>query len=332
MPRPSRRRFLQTAGSLLIAAAVPSPLSAGLLDRLLGQHEPKLTTPITPNDDFYMTSYRSPPTIRIHEWSLAITGLVEHPMTLDYGQLLSKPSVSQIVTLECVGNTVAGEFMSTARWDGIPLHTVLAEAGVQAEGHDVVFHAADGYSDSLRLDRAMAGDVLIAHHMNGVPLPQGHGFPARVIAPGHYGMKHVQWLTKIEIVAQDYKGYYAQKGWTDEALIKTTSRIDEPGHGATIQGLHHRVAGLAFAGARGIQQVEISPDGGVRWAPTTLAPPLSAASWVFWTYDWTVQQPGRHSLLVRATDGTGKLQTSIEQDPAPDGATGLHEITVTVVR
>lgn len=331
MPRPSRRRFLQAAGSLLVAAALPSPTFAGLLDRLFGRHEPGLTQPITPNGEFYITSYRSPPTIRLHEWSLAITGLVARPMTFDYEQLLSKPSVSQIVTLECVGNTVAGEFIGTAEWAGVPLHALLTEAGVHAEGYDVVFQAADGYSDSLPLNRVMAGDILIAHHMNGVPLPHGHGFPARVIAPGHYGMKHVQWLTKIEVVAQDYHGYYAQKGWTEEAVIKTTSRIDVPGHGATIRGLHHTVAGLAFAGARGIEQVEISTDGGEQWAQATLAPPLSSASWRFWSYDWTVPKTGRHTLLVRATDGTGKLQTAIEQDPAPDGATGLHEITVTVI-
>lgn len=330
MPRPSRRRFLQTAGTLLAAAALPSPAFAGLVDRLFRPHEPKLTQLITPNDDFYVTSYRSPPTIRLHEWSLAITGLVVRPMTLDYDQLRAMPAVSQIVTLECVGNTVAGEFLSTAEWAGIPLHTLFTEAGVHAEGYDVVFHAADGYSDSLRLDRVMAGDVLIAHHMNGVPLPQGHGFPARVIAPGHYGMKHVQWLTKIEVVAQDYQGYYAKKGWTDEAIIKTTSRIDVPGHGTTIQGLRHAVAGLAFAGTRGIKQVEISTDGGEQWAQAALAHPLSSASWRLWSYDWTVHKAGRQTLLVRATDGTGRLQTSIEQDPAPDGATGLHEITVTV--
>lgn len=52
--------------------------------------------------------------------------------------------------------------------------------------------------------------------------------------------------------------------------------------------------------------------------------------WNFWSYDWAVPEPGRHTMLVRATDGTGKVQTSLDQDPAPDGATGFHEITVTV--
>jgi DMSO/TMAO reductase YedYZ molybdopterin-dependent catalytic subunit len=330
MPRPSRRTFLKAAGSLLLASVYPAPSLAGLFDGVFGRPDAKAATPITPNDEFYVTSYRSPPTIRINDWSLLVKGLVEHPITLTYEQLIAKPVVKQIVTLECVGNTVAGEFMSTAAWDGVSLQSLLQEAGVRSDAYDVVFRAADGYSDSIRFDRAMMGDVLIAHKMNGVPLPQGHGFPARAIVPGHYGMKSVQWLAEIVIVGQDYKGYYAQKGWTDEAVVKTTSRIDLPRHGTTIKGLHHRIEGLAFAGTRGIGQVEISTDGGEHWMPTTLDTPLSPSSWVLWHFDWIASESARHTLLVRATDGMGRLQTSIKQEPAPDGASGLHEITVSV--
>jgi DMSO/TMAO reductase YedYZ molybdopterin-dependent catalytic subunit len=180
------------------------------------------------------------------------------------------------------------------------------------------------------MDRAMRGDVMIAHKMNGVPLPAGHGFPARAIVPGHYGMKSVQWLTEIEAVPYDHKGYYQQKGWTEDAIVKTMSRIDVPGHGTTVQGLQQKVEGIAFAGLRGISHVEISTDGGDHWAPANVAAPLSPYAWSFWSYDWTVATPGRHTLIVRATDGSGSLQTSVEQEPAPDGASGLQEITVTV--
>ena len=76
--------------------------------------------------------------------------------------------------------------------------------------------------------------------------------------------------------------------------------------------------------------VEVSTDGGMHWTAAVLDVPLSASSWVFWRYDWTVDKPGRYTLLVRAMDGGGTLQTSVEQDPAPDGAAGWHEITVTV--
>ncbi len=331
MIRQSRRSFLAACGTTALTLATrPLPAVVGLVDKLLGHAEIKPTKPITPNEEFYVTSYRSPPTIRVNDWSLSIKGLVERPVTLTYEQLRAEPMVSQIVTLECVGNTVAGEFLSTAEWDGISLRALLEEAGASAAAYDVIFRAADGYSDSIRLDRAMAGDVMIAYRMNGVPLPLGHGFPARAIVPGCYGMKSVQWLTEIEVVAQDYKGYYAQKGWTDEAIVKTTSRIDVPGHGTTLRGLSHKVEGLAFAGTRGISLVDISTDGGEHWNSATLDPPLGPAAWSFWRYNWKAPTAGRYQLVVRATDGTGRLQTSIEQDPTPDGATGLHEISVSV--
>ncbi|WHZ24824.1 MAG: hypothetical protein OJF47_003936 [Nitrospira sp.] len=327
----SRRRLLFAAGVTAFASILrPLSASAGLLDSLFGRVEAKATKPITLNEEFYLTSYRSPSTIRVHDWLLSVKGLVERPSRFTYEELLAKPTVSQIVTLECVGNTVAGEFIGTAEWTGISLRGLLEDAGIHASGHDVVFRAADGFSDSIRLDRAMADDVLMAHGMNGVPLPQGHGFPVRIIVPGCYGMKSVQWLTEIEVVDHDYKGYYQQKGWSDEAIVKTTSRIDLPGHGTTLRGLRHRIEGLAFAGTRGISLVEISLDGGEVWIPATLDPPLSPAAWSFWSYDWTVQAAGRYHLAVRATDGTGWRQSSIEQDPAPDGATGLHEVMVTV--
>ncbi|BFU95652.1 MAG: hypothetical protein NTNFB02_23740 [Nitrospira sp.] len=99
---------------------------------------------------------------------------------------------------------------------------------------------------------------------------------------------------------------------------------------STVQGLHQKIAGLAFAGARGISRVEISTDEGEHWTAADLAPSRSLYAWRFWSYGWTISAPGRYTLVVRATDGTGARQTSVEQEPAPDGATGLHEITVTV--
>jgi len=331
MPALSRRHILTGLGAAAFLSLYrPFHAGAGFLERVFGQQARKPTAPITPNEDFYVTSYRSPPTIRLHSWSLSLKGLVERPITLTYEELLQAPAVSRIVTLECVGNTVGGEFISTAEWTGVPLRSLLEESGISPDAYDVVFRAADGFSDSIRVDRAMLGDVIIAHQMNGVPLPEGHGFPARAIVPGHYGMKSVQWLTEIEVVAQDYKGYYQQKGWTEDAIVKTMSRIDVPGHGSTLKGLAQKVEGIAFAGVRGIRLVEISTDGGSRWSPASLAAPLSPEAWILWSYDWTVPAPGRYTLLVRATDGTTSLQTSTEREPSPEGATGLHEITLTV--
>ena len=307
----------------------PGRAFAGLLDALFGKPA-RLRPAITTNDEFYVTSYRSPADVRIESWTLSIAGLVAHPLTLTYAQLLARLSSKQIVTMECVGNGLAADAISTAEWIGVPLKGLLEEAGLQDGGVDVVFRAADGYSDSLPLLRALQGDVLVAHQMNGVPLPRGHGFPARIIVPGLYGMKNVQWLTEIEVVAEDYRGYYQRQGWSDRAEVKTSSHIDLPGHGASIQGPSYTIQGYAFAGTRGVSKVEISVDGGERWQPAMLKPPLSPYAWVFWEYPWAILAPGRYVLQVRATDGAGRVQSSLEQEAFPDGATGLHEVTVKV--
>ncbi|MBM4124916.1 MAG: hypothetical protein FJ246_08215, partial [Nitrospira sp.] len=248
MRRLLRRDFLKIAGGFALASTIPLPKSAmgGALDKFFGAPA-RLTPAITPNEEFYVTSYRSPPSVDMRDWALTLKGLVEKPLTLSYLQLLARPGVSEIVTLECIGNRIAGDAVSTAAWEGVPLKALLVEAEIHSKAYDVVFRAADGYSDSITIERALVGDVLVAYRMNGAPLPQGHGFPARIIVPGVYGMKSVQWLTEIELVEQDYRGYYQKQGWSDEATVKTMSRIDLPGHGETISAGIYDVKGLAFA-------------------------------------------------------------------------------------
>ncbi len=334
MPGLTRRDLLAAAGGWAVTAGLSfvRPASADLFETWFARQgrEGVIRPPITPNDRFYLTSYRTPPDLRLEQWSLSVRGLVERPLALDYAQATARPAVSRIATLECIGNSVGDDTIGTAEWTGIPLKALLDEVGVRDGAVDVVFRAADGYTDSLSLERALSGDVLVAHRMNGVPLPRAHGFPLRVIAPGLYGMKSVQWLTEIDVVEQDYLGYYQTKGWSEAAIVKTMSRIDAPGHGETVRGLAQTVRGFAFAGSRGVQAVELSLDGGERWAPAQLEPELSPHAWRFWSFRWTVPKPGRWTLAVRAQDGQGRWQTSADEGPFPDGAQGLHEITVTV--
>lgn len=304
---------------------------AGMWSQLVSS--PKRTiSPITTNEEFYTTSYRTPPFVPAEQWALSIRGTVKSPFTLTYPQLLAQPAITDIVTLECVGNGVAGEAIGTAEWQGVRLKSLLDKAGVTSQTKDVVFHAADGYSDSLTIERATMNDIMVAYRMNGVPLPLGHGFPARMIVPGHYGMKHVQWLTGIELVSMDYKGYYQRKNWSDEAIVKTKTWITDPQTGDILTARKQfTMQGFAFAGSRGIHQMDISTDGGESWAAAILAPPLSRHSWVMWSYPWKPQRPGDHRILARATDGTGKQQSTREHPPFPDGASGMQEVIVPVV-
>ena len=332
MKKVSRRTFLTMAGGLAMATTWPSPKQSigSMWGQIFGSRSREVS-PITPNDEFYITSYRTPPFIVVEDWTLTIKGLVKSPLTLTYSQLLARATHSEIVTLECVGNGVAGEAIGTAEWEGASLKALLEETGVDTTAFDVVFRAADGYSDSLRVERALIGDVLVAHKMNGETLPLGHGYPARIIVPGVYGMKSVQWLTEIDVVPRDYKGHYQKNGWSDTATVKTMSTITDPQDGDTIQYETSKVIkGFAFAGTRGIRTVEITTDGGHMWGPAMLKPPLSSNAWVFWTYEWEPHRQGDHRMLVRAIDGTGQLQSSTDHAPFPNGASGIHEVIVTV--
>ena len=332
MKKVSRRTFLAMAGGLAMGTAWPSPNRSfgGMWGQIFGSRSREVT-PITPNDEFYITSYQTPPFILVDDWALSVKGLVKSPRTLTYSQLLAHATQSEIVTLECIGNRVAGEAIGTAEWEGASVKDLLEETGIDSTAVDVVFRAADGYSESLPVERALSGDVLIAYKMNGETLPLGHGYPARIIVPGMYGMKSVQWLTEIEVVARDYKGHYQKNGWTDAATVKTMSTITDPQDGDTIKhGTSKTIKGFAFAGTRGIRTVEITTDGGQTWQLARLEPSLSPHAWVLWTIEWEPLRPGDHRILVRAIDGTGKLQSSTEQEPFPDGASGLHEVIVTV--
>ncbi len=166
--------------------------------------------------------------------------------------------------------------------------------------------------------------------MNGVPLPREHGYPLRVIVPGIYGMKNVKWITDIELVEKVYSGYWERRGWSDTAIIKTTSRIDAPGDGETLHVREYVMKGIAFAGPVGISRVEVSTDEGRSWQEAKLAPLLSQYAWRHWTLPWKIPGKGRYRIMVRATDGLGRLQEARPRYSYPEGASGIHTIKITV--
>ena len=317
----SRRTFLAgTLTTLSLAAWQPTKfVNAGLINNLFGRVGEK-TAPLTPNTEFYITSIDLTPEVNIDQWELAVTGLVQHPLKLTYDALRNRPQTSLIATLECIGNPLGGEDISTAKWAGVPLKTLLEEAGVDPSGVDLVLRGADGYSDSVPLSRALGKEVLVALKMNGVPLPTDHGYPARVIVPGLYGLKNVKWLTAVEVVNYDYKGHWQREGWPEDAFVRVQSRIDLPGDRETITGTHYSIQGIAFGGEHGIQHVEVSTDAGKTWHAAELQSPLSPYAWVFWNYEWTIPGSGEYTLMVSATNGLG-----VKQETQPGKA---HAITV----
>ena len=291
--------------------------------------EGTLSPEVTPNDQFYVVA-KSPvvPPVDVSTWRLQIGG--PEPMEVSYDELLAMPSIEEYVTLTCISNRIGGELIGNALWKGVPLRILLEQAHFPPETARVGFRAADGYFDAFPIDVAMRDEVIVAYEMNGVPLPPDHGFPARIIVPGLYGMENVKWLTEIYPAASEVRGYWQQRGWADTAIVKTSSRIDAPADSERIAPGRIEVGGVAFAGLRGISKVELSVDDGHDWQEAELRDPLSPFSWVLWKTEWAASMIGGHDVLVRATDGTGAVQSEKRKDNHPDGAEGYHEIVVRV--
>src|ERR1700716_1797973 len=205
--------------------------SAGLTIR---QKEPKnLEAPfdridsfLTPTELFYIRSHFSIPALDRASYQLRIDGAVRRPYTLSYDELRSMPSETRVATLECAGNSrvflvpqVQGAqwelgAVSNAEWTGVPLRALLERAHLAEDACEIVLGGAErgtpkeepippttiSYVWSLPRAKALQPDVLIAHQMNGRDLPRDHGFPARAIVPGHYGMTFIKWWLYIQTV------------------------------------------------------------------------------------------------------------------------------------
>ncbi len=194
----------------------------------------------------------------------------------------------------------------------------------------IVFTCADDYVETLSIARALDPGTLLVHTMNGVPLSEAHGFPARLIAPGRYGMKNPKWIVRIEAIVRPPVGYWTQRGWSPDEPIQTNTRIDTPGFGQTIAAGPTQIGGIAFAGERGISRVEVSVDGGATWQTAQLEAMLGPATWVRWALPWLPLLSGSYLLVARAYDGGGAAQVAAARKSGPGGATGYARREVAV--
>jgi DMSO/TMAO reductase YedYZ molybdopterin-dependent catalytic subunit len=296
-----------------------------------------LTPLITPNDRFYrIDTALVVPRVDVADWRLEVGGAVPDPYSLTFDELCAMPMVATPVTMACVSNEVGGELVGNAVWQGVPLAALLERAGVHAgsvgaDAAQLVGRSVDGFTAGFPTDAALDGRVaLVAVGMNGEPLPDRHGFPARLVVAGLYGyVSATKWLRRIELTGwDDFDAYWVPRGWSKEGPVKTQSRIDVPGANADLRAGRVPVAGVAWAPTRGIAKVEVRVDEGP-WREARLGASWDDAVWRQWVFDWDAT-PGRHRLEVRATDGRGDTQTSERSRVDPDGATGWHSRTVTV--
>ena len=357
MPNWGRRRFIGASAAVGLTAVASGALGRTLLERArtgsvvqtgtipqpaeTAQPLPDgvslavdgITPIVTPNHEFYrIDTALLVPRPRLDTWRLRVTGMVDRELEFTYDELVAMPLVEQYVTIACVSNEVGGNLVGNAKWTGVRLKALFDEAGIDPAATQVVGRAVDGFTVGFPTAHVIADEreSLVAVLMNDEPLPADHGFPARLIVPGLFGyVSATKWLTEIELTTWDaFDAYWVPLGWSKEGPILTQSRIDTPPDGAGLSAGTVSIAGVAWAPDRGIQRVEVQVDDG-DWQEAELSTPINDATWVQWLLRWEAAA-GDHILRVRATDGTGEVQTDEVTRPDPDGARGHHTIEVSV--
>jgi DMSO/TMAO reductase YedYZ molybdopterin-dependent catalytic subunit len=300
-----------------------------------------------PGLHYLLTHYDIPYVPDDTEWQLTIGGLVRRPLQLDLAALREFPQVTTRVTLECAGNGRAlltprpvsqpwlVEAVGTAEWTGVPLRLLLAEAGLAPGAVDVVFTGADhgvergveqDYQRSLTVEAATGSEpeVLVAHAMNGAPLPPQHGRPLRLVVPGWYGMAQVKWLREVTVIDTTFTGFQ------QAVAYRLRQRPEEPGEPVTriaprallvppgfpdfmsrtrvVRPGPVALEGRAWSGWAPVTRAEVSTDGGHSWHEAVLEPDGGHRwAWRRWHFTWAAT-PGEHVLSTRATDAEGHTQ------------------------
>ena len=322
------KRFSVNPGSVKLTAPVvkPKPLAKDTTLNI-----PGLSPFYTPNAEFYrVDTSLIIPQVSAASWQLRIHGMVDNPMTITFDELMKQPMIEHDVTLTCVSEGVGGGYIGNARWQGTLLASLLRRAGIQAGAQQIVMRDVNGMNLGVAVDPVMDGRAsLLAVGMNGQPLPQAHGFPVRVVVPGLYGyVSACKWVVDMELTTFGaFDAYWVQRGWSQQAPIKTESRIDVPKADSSLPAGQATIAGVAWAQHRGIEAVEVYVDD--TWYEAKLASQDTIDTWRQWYYAWDAT-PGPHTLKVRATDKTGHTQTAVVHGPEPNGATGYHTIGLTV--
>ena len=315
------------------ALRIPKPtVSTAPLPSGVNLDVPGISPFVTSNGAFYRVDTAIVlPQVDPGSWQLRIHGMVDREITITFDELLKRPLIEDYVTLCCVSNPVEGPYIGNALWLGASLASLLREAGIKAGADQLMCTSVDGFTSGTPVQTVMDGrDALLAVAMNGTALPVAHGFPARMVVPGLYGyVSATKWVTDINVTtfAGNY-AYWAQRGWSQQAPIKTECRIDVPNGTNQLRAGQTAIAGVAWAQHKGIDAVHVRVDQGP-WNQATLAAVPGIDSWRQWVWEWEATG-GNHVIEARATDATGYTQTSLAAPPEPNGASGYPLVTVAV--
>ena len=298
---------------------------------------------ITPLNEFYVQSYALPSRVNVAQWQLKISGAVDRPLTLAFADIEQAPSEEFYLTMECIGNPAGGNLIGNALWTGTPLLPFLQQAGVKPEATEFALRGNDYYETTLPIADVMRPDVRLVHQMNREPLTTAHGYPVRLIVPGHFGQKQPKWLIEIAAIAQPKQGFWERQGWSNTAEIPTHALVRQV-QNDRVWDRHHRVslaqsgdtgwaqgvliAGVALDRGQPLQAIDISIDNGKTWQPTDQNQPTSPHEWTLWRYRWQPQQPGQYILLARATSARETQMLDVKDKL--QGQPGILRIEVTL--
>lgn len=319
--------------SIRNALKLPAPKSTVTVPQGAELDIKGLSELFTPNKDFYrVDTALTVPTIDPETWRLVIDGMVDQRVELSFQDILDMGLDEYAITLTCVSNEVGGELVGNAMWLGVPLRDVLKKAGVRSGADMVLSKSVDGYTASTPLAALTDDnlDAILAVGMNGEPLPLEHGFPVRMVVPGLYGyVSATKWLTELKVTTfADDEAYWTPRGYSAEAPIKFSSRLDTPSIGEAVPAGKIPIAGVAWAQSVGIERVEVKIDEG-DWMPATMSTPINDDTWVQWFMEWDAT-PGTHYVAVRAVNKNGDLQIEERAPIAPDGSTGWQRSLIRV--
>jgi sulfite oxidase len=360
----SRRDFVRTASGIALATAsspwltwageapqLTIPGKEGLIIRsyrFLDLETPVqyFNTWLTPAEHFFVRNHMNEPsTLDASDWKLSVGGEVEKPFTISLAELAKLESHSVVNTLECAGNGRAFQnpkvpgvqwqkgAVSTGRFTGPRLQSLLERASVKGTGKHVMFRGLDEvpgkvppFVRSIPIAKAMDPDTLVATHLNGAPLPKHNGFPARAMVPGWIGAASCKWLTEIKVLDKEFEGNFMSPGYRmpnlqvkpGEAVkpedthpvtaLNVKSLISTPLDGSTLRSRAVIIQGVAWAGEADIERVDVSADGGSTWQAAELGKDKAPYAWRLFSYKWNAAKPGDYTILSRATDSQGRVQ------------------------
>jgi DMSO/TMAO reductase YedYZ molybdopterin-dependent catalytic subunit len=318
----SRRTFLRQLSAGLAVCHVPagdiSQFDFSLLDDRL-----------TPTQLFFIRNHTTTPSLSPHDWRLTIGGEVESPYSINFQELVSYAARTITCTIECAENPSDSGMVSTAEWRGVQLATLLERAKPKAAF--VRLRGADAdFARIIPMEKALHPDSLVVYRMNGAELSVAHGFPARVLIPGWYGMASVKWVEAVDVIGTANNADHIAAGGKPVTAMLVKSAFARPLEGAVIFGRRFVVRGAAWAGEQRVVIVELSADGGRSWSTATLLDAAQPYTWVRWQSAWKIPSAGDYDLIVRAVDDAGRTQPAEPTGACENGQNSWQRVKVTV--